>query len=56
MGAGLACLYAVYYVLRKKGMYGQDIAPANALRATFRGIREDKITRQAIQQKELEHV
>lgn len=56
MGAGLASLYAVYYILRKKGMYAKDITPANALQATFRGIRQDKITKQAAKQKELEHV
>lgn len=56
MGTGLACLYAVYYVLRKKSMYRQDIAPVNALRAIFRGIREDKITKQAERLKELEQV
>lgn len=55
LGPGLASLYALYYVLRKKGLYGEDISPANALRATFRGIREDKITKQAKRQKELEY-
>ena len=56
LGTGLASVYAVYYVLRKKGMYCRDITPANALRATFRGIREDKITKQAKRLRELEHI
>lgn len=51
LGPGLASLYAVYYVLRKRGMYGDSITPGRALRATFRGIRENKITKQANKQK-----
>lgn len=47
LGAGLASLYAVYYILRKRSLYGKEITPAKALRATFRGIRENKLTRQA---------
>lgn len=56
LGSGLASLYALYYVLRKKDLYSKDITPANALRATFRGIREDKISKQVKTQRELEHV
>lgn len=56
LGSGLASLYAVYYILRKKGMYGEYITPGDALRATFRGILENKITKQAAKQKELEHM
>lgn len=56
LGFGLASLYAVYYVLRKKGMYGEFISPCSALRATFRGILENKITKQSEKQKELEHI
>jgi len=51
LGAGLASLYAVYYIVRKRGLYGKDISPSKALRATFRGIRENKISKQAKQQR-----
>lgn len=47
LGSSVAGLYAVYYVLRKKHLYADQITPANALRATFRGIRENKIGKQA---------
>lgn len=56
LGYGVASLYACYYVLRKKKLYGKDITPLRALQATFRGIREDKISRQAEKQKELEYI
>lgn len=46
MGLSLAAVYAVYYCLRKRGMYAEQISPANALKATFRGIFENKITKQ----------
>lgn len=47
LGGWLSFLYAVYYVLRKKKLYSKDIAPSEALRATFRGIKENKIGKQA---------
>ena len=53
LGTGLALLYAVYYIIRKRGLYRQSITPARALRATFRGIRENKIGKQ---RKELENL
>ena len=52
LGLGMASVYAVYYVIRKKGLYQGQISPWDALHATFRGIRENKITRQAQVQKE----
>lgn len=55
LGAGLASLYAVYYIVRKKNLYCETISPRQALKATFRGIRENKITKQANRQKELEY-
>lgn len=55
LGTGLASLYAIYYIVRKRKLYGESISPAQALKATFRGIRENKITKQAIRQKELEY-
>lgn len=42
-----ASAYALYYVVRKKKLYQDQITPGKALSATFRGIRENKITRQA---------
>lgn len=46
LGTGLASLYGVYYVLRKRKLYSSSISPGAALRATFRGIRENRIGRQ----------
>lgn len=42
-----ASLYAVYYILRKRGLYRDSIAPRDALRAIFRGIRQNRITAEA---------
>ena len=53
LGTGLALLYAVYYIIRKRNLYRKSITPARALRATFRGIRENKIGKQ---RKELENL
>lgn len=55
LGAGLASIYAIYYVIRKKKLYSQTISPQNALFATFRGIRENRISKQASHWKELEY-
>ena len=46
LGPALASAYAVYYVLRKQNLYRGQISLGKALSATFRGIREDKITAQ----------
>ena len=54
MGLPLAAVYAVYYCLRKKSMYSHQITPANALKATFRGIRENKITKQRAEGKAIQ--
>jgi len=51
MGLPLASAYALYYCLRKRSMYSAQITPMNALKATFRGIRENKITKQRTQGK-----
>ena len=53
LGPAVASLYAVYYIIRKRGLYAGAIPPGQALRATFRGIRENKIGKQANLQKEL---
>lgn len=49
LGAPLACTYGVYYVVKKRHMYAETITPAQAMKATLRGIRENKITKQARQ-------
>lgn len=54
LGPGLASLYALYYVVCKKAMYQDTLSPKQALLATFRGIRENKIGKQASVMKELE--
>lgn len=54
LGTGVASLYAVYYIIRKRSLYQETITPGKALRATFRGIRENKIGKQAKAQRELE--
>lgn len=47
LGLPLAALYAVYYVVRKRGLYAKWLTPAKALKAIFRGIRDNRVTRQA---------
>jgi len=47
LGAGMASLYAVYYIIRKRHIYEAAVPPGAALRAVFRGIRENRIGRQA---------
>ena len=47
LGYPLAAAYAVYYVARKKDMYLEYITPLNALKAIFRGMHDNKITKQA---------
>lgn len=50
LGLGTASLYAVYYIIRKRNMYRASISPGRALRATFRGIRGNKIQKLAEKQ------
>lgn len=50
LGPGAASLYAVYYIIRKRSMYQASISPGRALRAIFRGIRENNIGKQAEKQ------
>jgi len=45
LGLPLASLYAIYYVLTKKALYQKNISPAGALKATFRGIMKNRITK-----------
>lgn len=56
MGIGLASLYAIYYAVRKRKMYSGTVSVSKALRATFRGIRENRISHQAKQLKEQENI
>lgn len=56
LGYVLAVVYAIYYVLRKRSLYQEDITPMRALRAIFRGIRENKISHQVAREQELETV
>ncbi len=48
LGWPLATLYGVYYIVRKKPMYGEQLSPAQAWKALWRGICENKIGKQAI--------
>ena len=43
LGPSLASAYALYYIIRKRKMYQATISPFKALRAIFRGIRENRI-------------
>lgn len=47
LGAGIASLYALYYVICKRKLYRETISTRQAFRAIFRGIRENKIEKQA---------
>lgn len=47
LGYPLAAVYALYYVIRKRPQYFQQITPWRALKATFRGIHDNKIGKQA---------
>lgn len=53
LGAGIASVYALYYVICKRKLYRETISTRQALRAIFRGIRENKIEKQANEEKEL---
>ncbi len=47
LGVFTASLYALYYVIRKRKQYNKDISFWKALKAIFRGIRKNSITKQA---------
>lgn len=47
LGFPLAAAYGVYYVLRKRRLYCGNLTTRAALRAVFRGMAENKITKQA---------
>lgn len=46
LGAPLAFAYAIYYVLRKKQLYGENLTAFQAFCAIMRGMRENKICKQ----------
>lgn len=52
LGLGMASVYAVYYAVRKRELYRDQLSSWKALSATFRGIRENKITKLAREQRE----
>lgn len=47
LGWPLALAYAVYFAARKQSLYRHSLTPRQALAAMLRGMRENKITRQA---------
>lgn len=47
LGWPLAVAYGIYYVIKKRPMYTGDISPKKAFDALFRGIRENRIGKQA---------
>lgn len=55
LGPAMAGAYAVYYALAKRPLYAGSLTTGQALRATFRGIRENRIGAQAQQMKTWEY-
>ena len=51
LGVFVASLYAIYYIVCKRSMYQKDISSWKALKAIFRGIKENKITKLAMKGK-----
>ena len=47
LGVPMAVVYGVYYVVKKRGMYISQLTPGKALGAIFRGIKDNKIGKQA---------
>jgi glycosyltransferase involved in cell wall biosynthesis len=45
LGLPLSVIYAFYYVIRKRNMYRKNIGTFAALKATFGGIRENRLTK-----------
>lgn len=48
LGPGIACAYALYYVIRKRPLYRETISSSKALQAIFRGIWQNRIYKQAV--------
>lgn len=53
LGVGAASAYALYYIIHKRKLYRENISTRRAFQAIFRGIRENKIEKQAKTEKEL---
>ncbi len=51
LGVPMASLYAVYYVLKKRAKYRENLTMLQAMRAIFRGMMENKIGKQKKQLK-----
>lgn len=47
LGLPLASVYAIYYVIKKRKMYSDDISMLGALTSVFSGIFENKISKQS---------
>lgn len=47
LGLPLAVAYGMYYLIRKRPLYSGSVSGKNALKALMRGIRENKISKQA---------
>ena len=47
LGLPLSCLYAVYYLIKKRKMYNAQITFAKAAKFLFKGIFQNKISKQA---------
>ena len=46
LGAPLALVYGVYYVIKKRSLYTRQLTPAQAMKALLKGMKENKVTRQ----------
>lgn len=46
LGLPMASIYAVYYIIKKRNEYGGQISPFKACKAIFRGMIENKVTKQ----------
>ena len=47
LGAGIASVYAVYYAFKKKRQHHYPLPVSKAIGATFRGILENRVTKQS---------
>lgn len=47
LGLPVSLLYALYYIVRKRRLYGAYLSPGKALKAIFRGIGDNRVTAQA---------
>lgn len=45
LGLPLSCLYGIYYVVMKRSMYQKDLSMTRAVKALFRGIFQNRLSR-----------